>query len=127
MSIQLSKVLTVMMLLSYVFFSYSGDAKLPDNEWQESIKNFVASFPNSINNMSPTTIVGVCIATILLAIVFRGLIFFVIMFGILVVMFGSTEKVVSYLKEKFDFVKGIDSVSSIMEEEKDKKNKEESK
>lgn len=66
--------------------------------------------------MSPSTIIGLCI--VILAVVFRGLIFFMIMFGVLVLMFGSTEKATDYLKEKFNFTKNIKLQSD--SEKKDK-------
>jgi uncharacterized membrane protein YdfJ with MMPL/SSD domain len=79
---------------------------------QKTVKSFISSFlvKDTVENMSPSTIIGLCIAAVILAIVFRGLIFFMIMFGVLVMMFGSTEKATDYLKEKFNFTKDLKSV-----------------
>ncbi|MDR0288491.1 MAG: hypothetical protein LBH78_00290 [Rickettsiales bacterium] len=110
MRIQLNRVLVFIALLSFIFTSYSGEAIPVGNELkdvQETVKNFISSFSvkDTLENMSPSTIIGLCIAAVILAILFRGLIFFMIMFGVLVIMFGSTEKAADYLKEKFSFVK----------------------
>ncbi|MCA4775357.1 hypothetical protein IHO40_04620 [Wolbachia endosymbiont of Mansonella ozzardi] len=110
MHIQLNKILVFIALLSLIFTSYSGKAISVGNELkdiQETVKNFTSSFSvkDTLENMSPSTIIGLCIAVVILAILFRGLIFFMIMFSVLVMMFGSTEKATDYLKEKFSFVK----------------------
>ncbi|WP_395463641.1 hypothetical protein [Wolbachia endosymbiont of Cantharis cryptica] len=113
MRIQLNKVLVFIVLLSFIFASYSSEASSVGDELkdvQETVKNFISSFSvkDTVENMSPSTIIGLCIAAVILAIVFRGLIFFMIMFGVLVMMFGSTEKATDYLKEKFNFARGVD-------------------
>ncbi|MGL9717459.1 MAG: hypothetical protein ACR5K9_02000 [Wolbachia sp.] len=110
MRIQLNKVLVFIALLGFIFASYSSEASSVVDELQEMGKDFFSSFSvkDTVENMTPSTIIGLCIAAVVLAIVFRGMIFFVIMFGVLVMMFGSTEKATDYLKEKFNFVKGVD-------------------
>ncbi|AAW71339.1 hypothetical protein EJB10_01605 [Wolbachia endosymbiont of Brugia malayi] len=110
MHIQLNKVLIFIALLSFIFSSYSSEAGSVSDELkdvQETVKNFVSSLSvkGTVENMSPSIIIGLCIAAVVLAIVFRGLIFFMIMFGVLVMMLGSIEKTTDYLKEKFNFVK----------------------
>ncbi|MGL9732876.1 MAG: hypothetical protein ACR5KW_02530 [Wolbachia sp.] len=110
MRIQLNRVLVFIALLSFIFISYSGKAILVDNELkdvQETVKNFIFSFSvkDTLENMNPSTIIGLCIAAVILAILFRGLIFFMIIFGVLIMMFGSTERASDYLKEKFNFTK----------------------
>ncbi|WP_265026661.1 MULTISPECIES: hypothetical protein [unclassified Wolbachia] len=123
MRIQLNKVLVFIALLSFIFASYSSEASSVSDELkdvQETVKNFISSFSikDTVENMSPSTIIGLCIAAVILAVVFRGLIFFMIMFGVLVLMFGSTEKATDYLKEKFNFAKDIKLQSD--SEKKDK-------
>ncbi|QKX03215.1 hypothetical protein GOY07_03530 [Wolbachia endosymbiont of Litomosoides sigmodontis] len=110
MHIQLNKVLVFIALLSFIFASYSGGADSMRDELkdvQKTVRSFISSFSvkDTVKNMSPSTVIGLCIAAVMLAIVFRGLIFFMIMFGVLIMMFGSTEKATDYLKEKFNFVK----------------------
>ncbi|WP_375316650.1 hypothetical protein [Wolbachia endosymbiont (group A) of Colletes cunicularius] len=111
MRIQLNKVLVFIALLSFIFASYSSEASVSDGlkDVQETVKDFISSFSikDTVENMSPSTIIGLCIAAVILAVVFRGLIFFMIMFGVLIMMFGSTEKATDYLKEKFNFAKDI--------------------
>ncbi|WP_250297032.1 hypothetical protein [Wolbachia endosymbiont of Oedothorax gibbosus] len=108
MRIQLNKVLVFIALLSFIFASYSSEASV--NDVQETVRDFISSFSikDTVENMSPSTIIGLCIAAVILAVVFRGLIFFMIMFGVLIMMFGSTDKAIDYLKEKFNFVEDID-------------------
>ncbi|OAM00181.1 hypothetical protein [Wolbachia endosymbiont of Dactylopius coccus] len=122
MRIQLNKVLVFIALLSFIFASYSSEASVSDElkDVQETVKDFISSFSikETVENMSPSTIIGLCMAAVILAIVFRGLIFFMIMFGVLVIMFGSTEKATDYLKEKFNFTKDIKLQSD--SEKKDK-------
>ncbi len=122
MHIQLNKVLVFIALLSFIFASYSSEALVSDElkDVQEMVKDFIFSFSikDTVGNMSPSTIVGLCMAAVILAIVFRGLIFFMIMFGVLVIMFGGTEKAIDYLKEKFNFTKDIKLQSD--SEKKDK-------
>ncbi len=123
MHIQLNRVLVFIALLSFSFASYSSKASLASTELkdiQEIIKNFIFSFSvkDIIENMSPSTIIGLCIIAVIFAIVFRGLIFFIIMFvGMLVMMLGSIEKATDYLKEKFNFSK---STSLQSDSKKDK-------
>ncbi|WP_250295724.1 hypothetical protein [Wolbachia endosymbiont of Oedothorax gibbosus] len=96
MRIQLNKVLVFIALLSFIFASYSSEASVSDElkGIQETVRDFISSFSikDTVENMSPSTIIGLCIAAVILAVVFRGLIFFMIMFGVLIMMFGSTEK-----------------------------------
>ncbi|MDR2831732.1 MAG: hypothetical protein LBV62_02350 [Rickettsiales bacterium] len=115
MHIQLNKILAIIALLSFIFMSYPSKASSVSDELkdiQKTVKSFISSFlvKDTVENMSPSTIIGLCIAAVILAIVFRGLIFFMIMFGVLVMMFGSTEKATDYLKEKFNFTKDLKSV-----------------
>ncbi|MDM8335461.1 hypothetical protein [Wolbachia pipientis] len=110
MHIQLNRILVFVALLVFIFASYSSEASSVGDELkdiQETVKNFISSFSvkDTIENMSPSTIIGLCIAAVIFAIAFRGIIFFMIMFSILVMMFGSTEKAMDYLKEKFNFAK----------------------
>jgi ABC-type bacteriocin/lantibiotic exporter with double-glycine peptidase domain len=122
MRIQLNKVLVFIALLSFIFASYSSEASVSDElkDVQETVKDFISSssIKDTVENMSPSTIIGLCMAAVILAIVFRGLIFFMIMFGVLVIMFGSTEKATDYLKEKFNFTKDVKLQSN--SEKKDK-------
>ncbi|WP_369800002.1 hypothetical protein [Wolbachia endosymbiont of Ctenocephalides felis wCfeT] len=93
---------------------------------QESIRDFISSFSirDTIENSSPTTIIVLCIAAVVLAIVFRGLIFFVIMLGVLVMMFGSTQKVIDYLEETLNIGQDIGVQSkSTQDEDVNKKEK----
>lgn len=119
MCIQLNKILVLIALLSFIFTPYSSEADSLRGELQdiqETVKKFVSSFSikETVENMSPSTIIGVCIAAVAFAIVFRGLIFFVIIFGILIMMFGSTDKATDYLKEKFN----LKDLTSIIPEQK---------
>ncbi|QKX01546.1 hypothetical protein GOY13_01045 [Wolbachia endosymbiont of Cruorifilaria tuberocauda] len=112
MHIQLSRVLLLIALLSFSFVSCPGKASLLVNELkdiQETVKNFIFSFSvkNAVENISPSTVIGLCITAVIFAIVFRGLIFFMIIFGVLAMMLSGTEKASDYLKEKFNFSKGI--------------------
>ncbi|WP_375604023.1 hypothetical protein NOX90_06685 [Wolbachia endosymbiont of Anurida maritima] len=120
MHVQLNKVLVFIALLSFIFASYSSEASDELKDVQEKVKDFISSFSikDTVENMSPSTIIGLCIAAVILAVVFRGLIFFMIMFGVLIMMFGSTEKATDYLKEKFNFAKDIKLQSD--SEKKDK-------
>ncbi|MGL9758570.1 MAG: hypothetical protein ACR5LA_07110 [Wolbachia sp.] len=120
MCTQLNKVLVFIALLSFIFASYSSEASDELKDVQETVRNFISSFSikDTVKNMSPSTIIGLCIAAVILAVVFRGLIFFMIMFGVLIMMFGSTEKATDYLKEKFNFTKDIKLQSD--SEKKDK-------
>lgn len=107
MCIQLNKILVLITLLSFLFIPYYSEASSLSDELQdiqETVKNFISSFSvkETVENMSPSTIIGVCIAAVAFAIIFRGLIFFAIMFGILIMMFGSADKATDYLKEKFN-------------------------
>ncbi|VVC46549.1 Hypothetical protein CINCED_3A024584 [Cinara cedri] len=131
MSMQMNKVLVIIMLLGSIFLSYSGNAGLFNSELQESVRSFFTSLPHDMDSLSPAAIIGICIMIVLLAIIFRGLIFFIVVCCTLAIMFGGTEKVISYLKEKFegkfDFVKNIDLKSSTVtpkkgesDEDKDK-------
>lgn len=112
MSMQMNKVLVIIMLLGSIFLSYSGNAGLFNSELQESVRSFFTSLPHDMDSLSPAAIIGICIMIVLLAIIFRGLIFFIVVCCTLAIMFGGTEKVISYLKEKFegkfDFVKNIE-------------------
>lgn len=130
MWIQLNRALVFIVLLSCIFISCPSEASSLNDELQdvqESVKNFISSFSfrETIENISPSGIIGLCIAAVVLAIVFRGLIFIVIMFCVLVMMFGSTEKAISYVKEKFNFSKSIDLSPDALkpkEKESSKKN-----
>lgn len=110
MHVQLNKVLVFIALLSFIFASYSSEASDELKDVQEKVKDFISSFSikDTVENMSPSTIIGLCIAAVILAVVFRGLIFLMIMFGILIMMFGSTDKAIDYLKGKFNFIEDID-------------------
>ncbi|WCR57616.1 hypothetical protein [Wolbachia endosymbiont of Ctenocephalides felis wCfeJ] len=123
MHIQLNRVLVVITLLGFIFASYSSKASAVDslNDIRETVGNFISSFSakDTVENMSPSTIIGLCIAAVVLAIAFRGLIFFMIMFGVLVMMFGSTEKATDYLKEKFNFSKDINLQPDSKKKDKD--------
>ncbi|MDD9331995.1 MAG: hypothetical protein PV340_05290 [Wolbachia sp.] len=124
MFIQLNKIWTVILLLSFIFVSYHSDASSAGNEWsdtQEAVRNFTSSFSikDTIGNLSPLTIVGLFIAVVVFAIVFRVLILFMIVFGILVMMFGSPAKVMDYFKDKFDFIKNIDLKPKVQELKED--------
>lgn len=129
MGVQLNRILALIVLLSCVLISSPSKADSLSNELpdiKESVKNFLSSFSlkDTVENISPSGIIGLCIAAVVLAIIFRGLIFIVIMFCVLVMMFGSTEKVIDYVKEKFDFSKNIDLGKDILkpqEKESDKK------
>lgn len=119
MCIQLNKILVLIALLSFLFIPYSSEASSLSDELQdiqETVKNFISSFSvkETVENMSPSTIIGVCIAAVAFAIIFRGLIFFAIMFGILIMMFGSADKATDYLKEKFN----LKDLKSIVPEQK---------
>ncbi|WP_341808532.1 hypothetical protein [Wolbachia endosymbiont (group E) of Neria commutata] len=119
MCIQLNKILVLITLLSFLFIPYSSEASSLSDELQdiqETVKNFISSFSvkETVENMSPSTIIGVCIAAVAFAIIFRGLIFFAIMFGILIMMFGSADKATDYLKEKFN----LKDLKSIVPEQK---------
>ncbi|MDG7056186.1 MAG: hypothetical protein LKM44_01710 [Wolbachia endosymbiont of Meromenopon meropis] len=109
MRIQLSRISAFIGLLGFIFMSYSSQATSINNELndiQEVVRNFISSysFKNTIKNMSPSTIMGLCIAMVMLSILFRGIIvFFMIMFGVLIMMLGSAEKPNNYLTEKFNF------------------------
>ena len=74
-----------------------------------SIQNFIKSLsemiPSKIDKLSPASIIGIFIAIIFLAIMLRGVILFITMFVVLTIMFGSTEKVKAFFKEKFSTVK----------------------
>ncbi|QKX00852.1 hypothetical protein GOY14_00525 [Wolbachia endosymbiont of Dipetalonema caudispina] len=113
MYIQLNRVFVFIALLSFNFVPYSSKANLMDNELkniQKIVKNFASSFlaKDTIKNMSPSTIIGLCITVVIFAIMFRGLIFLmIILFGVLIMLLGSTEKATSYLKEKFYSSKSI--------------------
>ncbi|QOD38583.1 hypothetical protein [Candidatus Wolbachia massiliensis] len=124
MRIQLNKVLVFVALFSFIFVSYSSEANSVSKELQdvqEKAKDYLSSLSvkETVENMSPSTVIGLCIAAVILAIVFRGLIFFMIMFGVLVMMFGSTEKATDYLKEKFNFAKDINLHPDSKKEKKD--------
>lgn len=129
MGVQLNRILALIVLLSCVLISCPSKADSLGSELQdikESVKNFISSFSlkDTVENISPSGIIGLCIAAVVLAIIFRGLIFIVIMFCVLVMMFGSTEKAIDYVKEKFDFSKNIDLGKDILkpqEKESDKK------
>ncbi|WCR53557.1 MAG: hypothetical protein PG981_000579 [Wolbachia endosymbiont of Ctenocephalides orientis wCori] len=129
MGVQLNRILAWIVLLSWVLISCPSKADSLSNELpdiKESVKNFISSFSlkDTVENISPSGIIGLCIAAVVLAIIFRGLIFIVIMFCVLVMMFGSTEKVIDYVKENFDFSKNIDLGKDILkpqEKESDKK------
>lgn len=102
-------------MLSFIFVPYPGQADSVGDELkdiQETVKNFISSFSvkDTVENMTPSTIIGICIAMVVLAIVFRGLIFFAIMFGILIMMFGSADKATDYFKEKFNFAQDLKSI-----------------
>ncbi len=121
MSIQLNKVLVIVALLSFIFMPCSSKASDELKNIPGTLKELISSFSikDTVENMSPSTIIGLCIATVILAVVFRGLIFFMIMFGVLIMMFGSTEKATDYLKEKFNFAKDIQLQSNNKKEDKD--------
>ncbi|MBV0899992.1 MAG: hypothetical protein KTV77_04580 [Wolbachia endosymbiont of Fragariocoptes setiger] len=110
MSIQSHKILAVMIIIFSFFLSYSTYAETnpPLEKWTEmkrSIQSFIKSLsdmiPSKIDKLSPMSIVGIFIAIIFLAIMLRGVILFITMFAVLTIMFGSTEKVKSFFKEKF--------------------------
>ncbi|WP_264682951.1 MULTISPECIES: hypothetical protein [unclassified Wolbachia] len=109
MRIQLGKVFAIVALLSFIFMSCSSKASDELKNIPGTLKELISSFSvkDTMENMNPSTIIGLCIATVILAVVFRGLIFFMILFGVLIMMFGSTEKATDYLKEKFNFAKDI--------------------
>lgn len=119
MHVQLNKIFVLIAILSFIFASYPGQASSVSDELkdiQETVKNFLSSFSvkDTVENMSPATMIGICIAMVILAIVFRGLIFFAIMFGILIMMFGSADKATDYFKEKFNFGSGkLDNIPDI--------------
>ncbi|MGL9725818.1 MAG: hypothetical protein ACR5KV_03955 [Wolbachia sp.] len=107
MYIQLNKVLVLIALFSFIFVSYTSEANSVSKgleDIQEKAKDYLSSFSvrETMENMSPSTIIGLCIVTVILVVVFRGLIFFMIIFGVLIIMFGSTEKVIDSLKGKFN-------------------------
>ncbi|QKX02520.1 hypothetical protein [Wolbachia endosymbiont of Dirofilaria (Dirofilaria) immitis] len=121
---QLSRVLIFVALLSLSFTSYSSKASSVDAELQdiqETVKNFISSFSvkDAVESMSPSTIIGLCITLVIFAIVFRSLIFFMIMFGVLIMILGSTEKATDYLKEKFTFSKGTSLQPDSKKKDKD--------
>jgi len=127
MSMQMNKVLVIIMLLGSIFLSYSGNAGFFNSELQESVRSFFTSLPHDIDSLNPVAIIGICIMIVLLAIIFRGLIFFIVVCCTLAIMFGGTERAISYLKEKFegkfDFVKNMDLKSSTVKPEKGDKGK----
>lgn len=108
MHIQLNRILVFIALFSFIFVSCASEANSVGNGLQD-IKDYFSSLSlkEIMENMSPSTIIGLCIATVVFVVVFRGLIFFMIMFGVLIMMFGSTEKATDYLKEKFNFAKDM--------------------
>jgi hypothetical protein len=115
MSVQFNKIFTIIVLLSVIFVSCPSKADSASIEWkyiQEKIKDFtpLLSGKGTMESMSPSTIIGLCIAAVLLAIMFRGLILFVIMFGVLAIMFGGPEKAMNYIKGKFNFSKDLQSM-----------------
>ncbi|MCV3769402.1 MAG: hypothetical protein K0T53_01575 [Wolbachia pipientis] len=124
MYIQLNRVFVFIALLSFNFVPCSSKANLMDNELkniQKIVKNFASSFlaKDTIKNMSPSTIIGLCITVVIFAIMFRGLIFLMIIFGILIMLLGSTEKATSYLKEKFYSSKSINLQPDSKKKDKD--------
>ncbi len=121
MRIQLSRVFAIVALLSFIFMSCSSKASDELKNIPGTLKELISSFSvkDTVENMNPSTIIGLCIATVILAVVFRGLIFFMIIFGVLIMMFGSTEKATDYLKEKFNFAKDIQLQSNNKKEDKD--------
>lgn len=103
MRIQLNKVLVFIALLSFIFASYSSEASSVSDELkdvQETVKNFISSFSikDTVENMSPSTIIGLCITAVILAVVFRGLIFFMIMFGVLIDQFTSDSRFTTFAR-----------------------------
>nr|WP_168464501.1 hypothetical protein [Wolbachia endosymbiont of Ctenocephalides felis wCfeT] len=125
------RVLVVLALFCFILTPYSSKARDMNvnnelSDIQESIRDFISSFSirDTIENSSPTTIIVLCIAAVVLAIVFRGLIFFVIMLGVLVMMFGSTQKVIDYLEETLNIGQDIGVQSkSTQDEDVNKKEK----
>ncbi|WFW29671.1 MAG: hypothetical protein LJI21_02805 [Wolbachia endosymbiont of Menacanthus eurysternus] len=108
MRVQLNKVLIFIMLLSLVL-SYSNKADLTKSELVNdvTIKNLIPTFliEETFREINPSTIIRICITLVILVILFRSLIFLVMIFSILVMIFGNTEKATDFLKEKFAFIK----------------------
>lgn len=121
MHIQLGKVFAIVALLSFILMSCSSKASDELKNIPGTLRELISSFSvkDTVENMGPSTIIGLCIATVILAVVFRSLIFFMIIFGVLIMVFGSTEKATDYLKEKFNFVKDIQLQSNNKKEDKD--------
>ena len=69
MRIQLNKVLVFIALLSFIFASYSSEASVSDElkDVQETVKDFISSFSikDTVENMSPSTIIGLCMAAVI--------------------------------------------------------------
>ncbi|WP_253299901.1 hypothetical protein [Wolbachia endosymbiont of Chironomus riparius] len=109
----------------FVFLPNYGNTSSVDSEWKDvegSVRNFFSSLSSSIDKMSPSTIIGGAVALILTALIFRGLIIFIIILGVLFMMFGNTEKLIVYVKEKLDLQKSIYLKSNLFNKEKNDKN-----
>ncbi|AZU37969.1 hypothetical protein BBB02_01700 [Wolbachia endosymbiont of Bemisia tabaci] len=122
MHIQLGRVFAIVALLSFIFMSCSSKASDELKNIPGTLKELISSFSvkDTVENISPSTIIGLCIvATVIFAVVFRGLIFFMMLFGVLIMMYGSIEKATDYLKEKFNFAKDIQLQSNNKKEDKD--------
>ncbi|MDN5248331.1 MAG: hypothetical protein QWI36_04315 [Wolbachia endosymbiont of Tyrophagus putrescentiae] len=123
MSFQLKKFLTVVALVGVIFLPCFSNADVSSDEqqstqgsiqdMQNSAKDFVDSLVKDVKAMSPLKIVGVFVVMLLLAVMFRGIIVFVLMFAILGMMFGGTEKVTAYLKENFSFMKSMPNMEDL--------------